>query len=186
MADIALEHCKRRSTRRPVSSRPRNVLSFGGFLAGALLLAQGSLPIRYAPRTVDPHFSSRGRLCPTAADSANARVTLLDNDSMQSIAQFLGPSLIEVAVHQIGDSFPGFPPVEAHIRWVLAARPQSFFKYSPWAEGTPLRENGILGTLKYRSGATGSLEIAGLHVCVQDSLTRAWWIRLAPGDLRTP
>jgi hypothetical protein len=163
-----------------------SVRSLGAALTAALALAQGSLPIRRAPRTVDPHFSRRVRLCPTAPDSANALLALLGNDSVQSIEQFLGPALIEVAVHQIGDSFPGFAAVEAHIRWVLAARPRSFFKYSPWAEGTPLRENGILGTLKYSNGATGSLEIAGLHVCAQDSLMRTWWIRVAPGDLRTP
>lgn len=154
---------------------------FGAVLTAALALTQGSLPIRAAPRLVDPHLASRGRLCPTAPDSAG---TLQSNDSAQSILQFLGPGLAEVAVHQTGDSFRGFPPVEAHIRQVLGSRPGAFFRGTPWAEGTPLAANGILGTVRYRNGAAGTLEITGHHVCVQDSLVRTWWIRVAPGDLR--
>ncbi len=152
-----------------------------GFSAVALgLLAQASLSIHSVPRTVDPHFASRIRLCIQAHDSGGSGT---QNDSGQSVAEFLGPALREIDVHQVGDSFPGFPSVASHVRQLLSTRPMAFSRYSPWAEGTPLGVHGILGTLQYRNGSTGVIEIAGQHMYAQDSLAKTWWVRLEAVDV---
>ncbi len=73
--------------------------------------------------------------------------------------------------------------MKRHIRQVLAERPRVFSGYAPWAEGTPLARSGILGTLRYAHGRRGRLEIAGSHLCLEDTMARVWWVRVAPVDL---
>jgi hypothetical protein len=152
----------------------------GVFLVTGLVLVSGTPPIRYESRVVDPHFAARHQLCPGAPDSGGLGLT---NDSHRTVAEFIGPDLREITVHQIGDSFPRFAPVQRHIREVLAKRPQMFSRYSPWAEGTPLAGNGILATLRYSGRRTGQLEIAGSHLCWQDTSGTVWWARVAPVDV---
>jgi len=137
-------------------------------------------PIRHVPRVVDTGFATRSSLCPDAPSIGGA---VEANDARRSVAEFLGPELVELQVHQVGDSFQDFGAVATHLRWILAQRPQFVSRYAPWAEGTPMGAAGILGTLRYTEGSAGRVEVAGVHVCVQDSTGTVWWIRLAPIDL---
>lgn len=149
-------------------------------LAIGLIPLSEAPPIRHVPRVVDVHFASRLRLCPQAPARGGMGQA---NDRRQSIGEFLGVDLLDIAVHQVGDSFPDFPSVQWHIRHVLAQRPREFSRYSPWAEPTPLAANGILGTLRYAHGRSGRLEIAGSHLCLQDLRGRVWWVRVGPIDV---
>ena len=162
----------------PMNHRWLRAKPLGCVLAAGLTLSGGP-PIRHVPRVVDVHFASRIHLCPGAPDSGGIGKS---NDGRNTIAEFLGPGLREIAVHQIGDSFPEFSAVQGHIRRVLARRPHEFSRYSPWAEATPLAANGILATLRYTRGRSGRLEIAGWHLCFQDTTGTAWWVRVAPVD----
>ena len=159
--------------------------SFGAIPAGAMVatglaLWTGALPIRYVPRVVDAHFTSRMLLCPGAPSRGGVGQA---NDSQKTVAEFLGAELREIAVHQIGDSFPEFAVVQQHIQQVMAQRPQVFSRYSPWAEATPLSANGVLATLRYTRGRSGRLEISGSHLCFQDAAGPVWWVRVAPVDV---
>lgn len=158
-------------------TRPFNVL------AVALMAVSDSgsePPIRYVPRVVDAGLASRYHLCPDAPASGGANVA---NDARRSVAELLGPELVEVQVHQVGDGFRDFGAVEAHLRALLARRPRVASRDTPWAEGTPLAAGGILGTLRYPGGREGRIEVAGVHVCAQDSAGTFWWMRLAHVDV---
>jgi len=148
-------------------------------LIGLTVVSGASTPIRYEPRVVDVHFAFRQRLCPDAPASGGMGVA---NDQQRSVAEFLGPALREIVIHQVGDSLVTFTRVREHVEEVLARRPHGFSRYTPWAEGTPLATGGILGTLRYRGNRTGQLEISGLHLCFQDSTGVVWWARVAPVD----
>jgi hypothetical protein len=52
-----------------------------------------------------------------------------------------------------------------------------------WAEGTPLRTWGILGTIHYSRHHQGRFEVEGNHLCVVDSLGTTWWLRLEAVDV---
>ena len=145
-----------------------------------LSLAAAGLRIVHVPRTVDPQFATRLSLCPNAPMSGGA---IRANDAQRSVAEFIGPDLIELQVHQVGDSFPDFGAVARHVRHLLARHPRFVSHFTPWAEATPLGAVGILGTLRYTHGRQGRIEIAGVHMCIQDTAGTVWWIRLAPVDL---
>ena len=149
-------------------------------LSSLMVVSGASTPIRNEPRIVDVHFASRQRLCPDASASGGMG---LANDHQRSIAEFLGPALREIAIHQVGDSLATFTEVRAHVKEVFARRPQVFSRYTPWAEGTPLATHGILGTLRFRGDGNGQLEISGSHLCFQDSTGVVWWARVAPVDV---
>jgi hypothetical protein len=156
------------------------VIPFGSVLAAGLALMSGPPPIRHVPRVVDVHFASRMHLCPGTPDRGGIGQA---NDTGKTITEFLGTGLREIAVHQIGDSFPKFNVVQQHIRQVMSQRPQEFSRYSPWAEATPLAANGILATLRYTRGRSGRLEIAGSHLCFQDTTGTVWWVRVGSVDV---
>jgi len=136
--------------------------------------------IRYVPRTIDHSFTTRVHLCKGAPDTSSAIHT---NEAKLSIAELLGSELIEIQVHQMGDGFAHFNVAADHIRDLLSQRPQAISRYTPWAEGTPLAVQGILGTLQYSHDRSGQIEIAGVHACFQDSTGTFWWVRAAPVDL---
>ena len=64
------------------------------------------------PRIVDIHFASRHRLCPEGAASRGIGRA---NDHQRSIAEFLGPALREIAIHQVGDSLATFTRARAQV-----------------------------------------------------------------------
>jgi hypothetical protein len=137
-------------------------------------------PIRYVPRLVDRDFSARHILCKGAPDTPGATRT---NEARLSVAELLGSELVEVQLHQIGEGFADFSAAIDQVRRLLSQRPQHLSNYSPWAEATPLASHGILGTLRYTDDRSGRLEIAGVHMCLQDSTGTYWWIRLAAIDI---
>jgi hypothetical protein len=146
-----------------------------------LMMLTGIAPrIRHVPRVIDRQLATRYNLCPHEATDAAVSQT---NEPHHSVAEFLGPELLEIQVHQFGRSFRNFGRVASHIRDLLGRRPRSFSRLTPWAEATPMAGAGILGTLRYTHDRTGRFEIAGVHACVEDSAGTFWWIRLAPGDL---
>ena len=136
--------------------------------------------IRYVPRTIDHAFTTRIHLCKSAPDTPGAIQT---NEAKLSIAELLGSELSEIQVHQIGQGFADFNAAADHIRDLLRQRPRVLSKYTPWAEGTPLAVQGILGTLQYSGDRFGRIEIAGVHACLQDSIGTFWWVRVAVVDL---
>lgn len=148
----------------------------------AVLMAFGTRgpPIRYVPRVVDRDLAGRVTMCKGAPASYG---TIQTNDAKRSVAELLGPELLEVQVHQIGDGLAGFDSAANHIRHLLTRRPHFLGKYPPWAEATPLGVQGILGTLRYSHDRRGPIEIAGMHVCFQDSTGVFWWTRLAEVDV---
>jgi hypothetical protein len=143
------------------------------------ILSLARPPIRWVPKIVDHQFTTRFDICPTSPRSVG---TFEDNEARRSVAELFGPELIELHVHQVGDSLRNFTKVASHIRHLLAQRPRFVSRFPPWAEATPMEADGILGTLRYTRGRTGRFEIAGIHLCAEDSSGKASWIRLAPGD----
>ena len=136
--------------------------------------------IRLVSRVVDRHFADRSRLCP--GESATAAVPL-PNDERRSVQEFLGPALLELQVHQMGDSFADFPAARDHLRALLRARPRAWTRFPNWAEGTPFRTWGLLGTVHHTGDRVGRLEAVGNHLCVADSTGVTWWARLEAVDL---
>jgi hypothetical protein len=143
-------------------------------------LAVHEPPIKYVPLTVDVHFAERLRLC--SGDSTSGGYPVM-NDQRRSIQQLLGPSLVEIQLHQLGDSLSPFPKARAHVRDLLEARPLSLSHVPNWAEGTPLRSWGIIGSVHYSRDRVGRLEAAGNHLCVVDSTGVTWWIRVEAVDV---
>ncbi len=137
-------------------------------------------PIRYVPRLVDHEFATRSVLCKNAPTN---HAVGQSNDAKLSIIEWLGPELREVQVHQLGNDVRDFNAAQNQIRRLLARRPRFLNHFSPWAEATPLATQGILGTLRYSDDRTGRFEIAGVHLCLQDSAGVFWWIRLAEVDV---
>lgn len=136
--------------------------------------------IRFVPQVVDRHFADRSRLC--AGDSATSAVPL-PNDERRSVLAFLGPALLELQVHQAGDSFAEFPTAREHLRALLRARPRAITRFPNWAEGTPFRTWGLLGTIHFTRDRVGRLEAVGNHLCVADSTGVTWWLRLEAVDV---
>jgi hypothetical protein len=137
-------------------------------------------PIRHAPRVVDRGFATRVSLCHAVPANPGGVRT---NDSKLSAAEILGPELLELQVHQLGDGLADFDAAVSHLRRLLAQRPRIVSPQTPWAEATPLASEGILGTLRYTHGRTGRFEAAGMHLCFQDSAGAFWWMRLAAIDV---
>ena len=138
-------------------------------------------PVRHVPRIVDREFAARTTLCRDAAAASQGSVRT--NEAKLSLAEWLGPDLVELQVHQTGAELVDFGAAASHIRRLLARRPRFLSPFPPWAEATPLAAQGILGTLRYTGGRTGRFEIAGHHVCLQDSGGAFWWVRLAEVDI---
>ena len=152
-------------------------------LAVLLLLAPTDhqpVPIRFVPRVVDTRFAERSRLCEDGPASTMAPIS---NDLRRSTAAVLGPALRALQVHQLGDSLTEFPKVRQHLRTLLRARPRFLARYPTWAEATPFRNWGILGTVRYSGGRSGPLEVVGNHLCVADSAGVRWLLRLEAVDL---
>jgi len=137
-------------------------------------------PIRYVPRIVDRDFTARVILCKGAPGTPGATRT---NEARLSVAELLGSELVEVQLHQTGEGFADFSAAVDQVRRLLSQRPQLLSNYTPWAEPTPLASQGILGTLRYTDDRSGRIEIAGVHMCLQDSTGTFWWIRLAAVDI---
>jgi len=138
------------------------------------------LAIRHVPKTIDSGFSTRTRLCPEAPYEGGVS---RENDARRTLEQLLGP-ITAMDVHQFGPKFSNFKDVDGYLRELLAQRPRTAFRYSAWAEMTPLTFEGVLGRLRFANGSTGAFEAAGVHVCAQDSSGVYWWLRLAPMDIR--
>ena len=136
--------------------------------------------IRRVPRVVDPRFADRQRLC--AEDSAATAVPL-PNDEHRSVQTILGPALLELQIHQLGDSFTAFSKARRHLRALLRARPRALTRFPNWAEGTPFRSWGLLGSIHYTRNRTGRLETVGNHLCITDSIGVTWWLRLEIVDV---
>jgi len=140
------------------------------------------LTIRHVPKTIDSGFSTRTRLCPGAPYEGGVSRR---NDARSTLEQLLGP-ITAIDVHQLSPQkrfSPNFKDVELYLGELLAQRPRTADRFAAWAEMTPLAFDGILGTLRFSNGSTGAFEVAGVHVCAQDSSGVYWWFRLAPGDI---
>lgn len=138
-------------------------------------------PIRHVPR-VDSTFAGRLRLCPDVPYLSGASQP---NDARRSVAQLLG-TITAVDVHQFGRTFIDFAAVQTYLQGQLARRPRVLYRSVPWAEGTPLADSGVLGTLHFSTGSTGAFEATDVHLCAQDSSGVYWWIRLVPLDMWPP
>lgn len=136
--------------------------------------------IRLVPQVVAPHFAQRSRLC--AEDSATTALPI-PNEARRSVQALLGPALLEIQIHQVGDSFAAFDKARDHLRALLRARPRALTRFPSWAEGTPFRTWGLLGTVHYTRGRTGRLEVVGNHLCTADSTGGTWWLRLETVDI---
>ena len=136
--------------------------------------------IRLVPRAIDPHFAERQRLC---LEQSTITGFPLANDGRRAVQDFLGPALVEMQVHQTGDSLVAFAKLESHLRALLQARPKSLTRFPNWAESTPFRSWGVLGTVHYTRDRTGRVETVGTHLCVTDSTGVTWWMRLERADV---
>jgi hypothetical protein len=87
------------------------------------------------------------------------------------------PALLELQIHQAGDSFAAFPKARGHLRALLRARPRSLTRFPNWAESTPLRSWSLLGTIHYTRARAGRVEAVGNHLCITDSTGVTWWLR---------
>ena len=146
-----------------------------------LPLAGQEPPVRYLPRTDSP-LGRRVALCSGApATGGGDRV----NDAQRSISELFG-AMTEIDVHQFGASFVDFSAVQMYVQSQLAQRPRTLYRYSAWAEATPLAGSGVVGTIRFAAGSVGRLEATGIHLCIEDASGVYWWIRLAPSDVWPP
>ena len=136
-------------------------------------------PVRHVPRTADTTFASRAGLCPAARSPGGVSQA---NDARRSVAQLVG-TVTSVDVYQFGRNFVDFAAVQTYLVKQLAQKPRVMYRYSPWAEGTPLAEMGVLGVFHFAGGSTGVFEATDVHLCVQDASGVYWWFRVAPMDL---
>ena len=153
------------------------------FLALFLLpLAGQDPPVRHVPRTVDSTISGRIDLCPGAPYVGGLSRA---NDARRSISELFG-TITEIEVHQFGASFVDFSAVQTYVQGQLAQRPRTLYRYSAWAEATPLAGSGVVGTIRFVTGSTGRLEGTGIHLCIEDASGVYWCVRLAPSDVWPP
>ena len=135
-------------------------------------------PVRHVPR-VDSTITGTIALCsgaPSVAGGSRA------NDARLSISELFG-AVTEVDVHQFGTSFVDFEAVQNYVHAQLAQRPRTLYRYSAWAEATPLAGSGVVGTIRFATGSEGRFEATGIHLCIEDGSGVYWWIRLAPSDV---
>jgi hypothetical protein len=142
-------------------------------------VAPQSVRINDVPRTVDPAFSTRTSLCPSASYEGGV---IRSNDSRTRVGELLG-RIRSVEIHQFGSRFSNVSQVEEYVRGLVTQRPRQVFRYQPRANPTPLDAGGVLGTFRFADGISGVFEATGPYVCVQDSMSRHWWLRLAPDDV---
>ncbi len=150
-----------------------------------IVLLFGLLPaqdpsIRFVPRVVYPDFAQLHRLC---ADDSMGVSAPRPNDERRSVQALLGPALVELQIHQMGDSVTSFPRARDQVVGLLRARPQSLTRFPNWAEGTPFRNWGIVGSVHYTGGRASPFEVVGNHLCMADSLGGMWWLRLEAVDV---
>jgi hypothetical protein len=149
-------------------------------LLGVVISSLGSqnVPIHQVSRTVNPAFERRVRLCPGASyeggvDRSNDRA---------SVEELFGP-ITSIEIHQFGPKFANFSAVETYVRELLAKRPRFVSRYRAWANLTSLGRDGVLGTIRLGNGMSGVFEATGPYVCLQDAMSRHWWLRLVPDDV---
>lgn len=104
------------------------------------------------------------------------------NEARQTVADLFGKIAV-IDVHQFGASFTGFPAVQQYLADMLTRRPRTSYTTLSWAEGTPLVEVGVLGTVRFASGVDVRLEAAGTHLCFEDRNGLATWWRLGPEEV---
>ena len=150
-------------------------------LLGAFMATLGprNVPIHHDSRTVDPAFESRYALCPGASYEGGVDQS---NESRASVEELFGP-ITTIEIHQFGPKFTTFSAVEAYVRDLLAKRPRRVSRYQPWANLTALAREGVLGTIRFGNGVSGVFEATGPYVCLQDAMSRHWWLRLVPMDV---
>ena len=146
-------------------------------IATMATLGPQKVPIHHVSRTVDPGFERRARLCPGASYEGGVDRS---NDTRASVDELFGP-ITSIEIHQFDPKFANFGAVETYVRELLAKRPRSVYRYQAWANGTPLDRGGVLGTIRFETGVSGVLEATGPYVCLQDAMSRHWWLRLVPG-----
>ena len=143
-----------------------------------LPLAGQDPPVRYVPR-LDSTIGGRTALCsgaPYIGGSSRA------NDARHSISELFG-TISAIDVHQFGVSFIDFSAVQRYVQGQLAERPRTLYRYSAWAEATPLAGSGVVGTIHFATGSARRFEAVGIHLCIEDASGVYWWIRLAPLDV---
>lgn len=136
-------------------------------------------PIHHVSKTVDPTFESRYRLCPRAFDEGGVDRS---NDARASVEELFG-RITSIEIHQYGGKFANFSAVESYVRELLAKRPRLVSRYQAWANVTALDPGGVLGTIRFANRVSGVFEATGPHVCLQDAMSRHWWLRLVPMDV---
>ena len=149
----------------------------GVFMAN---LGPQNVPIHHVSRRVDPAFESRYQLCPGASYEGGVDRS---NDTRASVEELFGP-ITSIEIHQFGPTFANFSAVESYVRELLAKRPRRVSRYQAWANATALDRDGVLGTIRFGNGVSGVFEATGPYVCLQDAMSRHWWLRLVPtGDV---
>jgi len=83
----------------------------------------------------------------------------------------------------MGDSISAIPRARDHVAQLVQARPHGLTRFPNWAEGTPFRDWGIVGSVRYTGGRSGHFEVVGSHLCMADSLGETWWLRLEAVDV---
>jgi hypothetical protein len=151
----------------------------GVVMATMVTLGPQNVPIHHVSRTVDPAFASRYQLCPGASYEGGVDRS---NDTRASVEELFGP-IASIEIHQFGPKFANLSAVETYVRELLAKRPRRVSRFQPWAEMTVFDREGVLGTIRFGNGVSGVFEAAGPYVCLQDAMSRHWWLRLVPMDV---
>ena len=164
------------------------VITIIGLIAFLVLRrAEQRVPIRYAPQ-IDPateaSFEGRHSICKNAPYEGGI---LKNNDDRRPIEKLFG-TITSIEVHQFAPAFRSFVAVETYLSDVLAKRPRTSYRYQAWANGTPLSNYGVAGTLHFANGTAGAFEATTVYLCAQDSSGTFWWVRLSAegGDLWPP
>jgi hypothetical protein len=151
----------------------------GVVMATMVTLGPQNVPIHHVSRTVDPAFESRYQLCPGAPYEGGVDRS---NDTRASVEELFGP-ITSIEIHQFGPKFANFSAVETYVRELLAKRPRRVSRFQSWANSTALDRGGVLGTIRFGNGVSGVFDATGPDVCLEDAMSRHWWLRLVPMDV---
>jgi len=166
---------------RHTSRRVLAAAGVGTVLLIAALAAWQDLPVRLVPHGNSTIDGARALCSGAPSRGGDSRA----NDARLSLSNVFG-AVTELDVHQFGSGFVDFAAVQTYLHAQLAQRPRTLYRYSAWAEATPLGASGVVGTIRFATGSEGRFEVTGVHLCIEDASGVYWWIRLAPSDVWPP
>lgn len=107
----------------------------------------------------------------------------MENEKKQTVAELLQIDATQISIKPwSGKKLKHKKEAEKTVRGFLDFRPRSLAGFPYWAEGAMLTQDGLLVSLRQKSGKTLRMEVDGYKACVQDASGRYWYFRAVPVD----